>query len=194
MFTPLKLIGEFNPSIELSYSRKTFKRLSTQLTAAYLFPVGLIDMGNDFKPEIKGYSVGIEEKFYFKELAPHGPYFSVNFNYLNKQYKDIWDFGVEDIYSDTTYNFTNYTDTFGIKNKTYSFNFKLGYQVIVRRISFDFYMGLGVKFKNVTHFDRINPDDKMEMPRHPNINYNANREGKYWRGSMPLNLRIGWTF
>ncbi len=192
--TPLKLVGIVNPSVELSYERKTGHSFSTQLMASYLLPISVMDIGNDFKPDIKGFRVSLEEKYYFKKSAPLGPYVSFEFNYLNNQYKDVWNFGVKNIYSDTTYNFTNYPDTFGIKKQTYSFNLKFGYQLIVKRLSFDIYGGLGLRYKDVKHFDRINPNDDMEMPRHPNVYYITNLEGKYWTVSIPLNVRIGWTF
>lgn len=192
--TPLKLVGIVNPSIELSYERRTVRSFSTQLMASYLLPISVMDIGNDFKPEIKGFRVSIEEKYYIKKSAPLGPYVSFEFNYLNNKYKDIWNFGVKNIYSDTTYNFTNYPDTFGIKKQTYSFNLKIGYQLIVKRLSFDFYAGLGLRYKDVRHFDRINSNDEMEMPRHPNIYYYTNLDGKYWSISIPLNARIGWIF
>jgi hypothetical protein len=192
--TPLKIVGLINPSIELSYEQRTGRSFSAQIMVSYLLPVSVMDIGNDFKPNIKGFSVSIEEKFYFKKSAPLGPYLSFEFNYLSNQYKDIWNFGVKNIYSDTTYHSTNYPDTFGIKKQTYSFNLKLGYQLIVKRLSFDFYAGLGLRYKDVRHFDRINPKDEMEMPRHPNVYYITNLEGKYWTVSIPLNVRIGWTF
>lgn len=192
--TPFKIIGLFNPSIELSLERKTGKSFSTQIMASYLLPKGIINISTDFKPDIKGFSASIEEKFYFKKSAPIGPYLSFEFNYLKNQYQSIWNFGVKDIYSDTTFNFTNYPDTFGIKKQTYSFNLKLGYQIIDKRLSIDFYGGVGLRYKDVEHYDRINPKDEMEMPRHPNVYYITNREGKYWTVSIPLNIRIGWTF
>lgn len=192
--TPFKTVGLINPSVELSYERRTGRSFSTQLMASYLLPISVMDIGNDFKPGIKGFRASIEEKFYFKKSAPLDPYLGFEFNYLNNQYHDIWHFGVKDIYSDTSYNFTNYPDTFGIKKQTYSFNLKLGYQVIAKRLSFDFFAGLGLRYKDVRHFDRINPKDEMEMPRHPNVYYITNREGKYWTVSIPLSLKIGWTF
>ena len=153
-----------------------------------------MDLGYSFKPDIKGFQASIEEKFYFEKSAPAGPYLSFEFKYLKNQYKDIWNFGVKDIYSDSTYNFTNYPDTFGIKKQTYSFNLKVGYQLIYKRLSLDCYGGFGLKYRDVEHFDKIHPEDEMERPRHPNIDYISNRKGKYWTVSIPLNIRIGWTF
>lgn len=192
--TPLKILGTVNPSIELSYERRTSCSFSTQLMASYLLPTSVMDIGVEFKPEIKGFRVAVEQKYYFKKSAMFGPYVSIEFNYLNNQYKDFGYFGVQDIYSDTAYNNTNYPDTFGIKKQTYSLNLKLGYQIIDKRLAIDFYGGIGLRYKDVKHFDRINPNDEMEMPRHPNVFYYTNLEGKYWTVSIPLNIRIGWTF
>lgn len=170
------------------------QNFSTQLSASYYLPTNIYDLENNFKPNIKGYSFAIEEKYYLNKSTPLGTYLSFEFKYLNNQYKDIWNFGVKNIFYDTTSNFTNYTDTFGIKKQTYSFNLKLGYQLLIKRFAIDFYAGLGLRYKDVKHFDRINPKDEMEMPRHPNLYYITNREGKYWTVSIPINIKIGWTF
>ncbi|MEO6684172.1 MAG: hypothetical protein ABIN48_15215 [Ginsengibacter sp.] len=192
--TPLKIVGFSNPSVELSYELKTSRSFSTQIMASYMLPFSVIEIANDFKPEMKGYRVSLEERFYLKKSAPLGTYLSFEINYLNNQYKDIWYFGVKEIYTDTTYNFTNYPDTFGVKKQTYSLNFKYGYQKIFNRFSIDIYAGLGLRYKDVKHFDRIKPEDEMELPRHPNMYYMTNREGKYWTISIPLNIKIGWAF
>ena len=192
--TPLKLVDLVNPSIELSYERLTGRSFSTQLMASCLLPINLVGVIKDFNPEIKGFRFSVEEKFYFKKSAPLGPYAGFEFNYLNNQYKDIWNFDVKNTNSGTAYNYTNYSDTFGIKKQTFSFNLKFGYQIITKRLAIDFYAGLGLRYKDVRHFDRINPNDKMEIPGHPNVYYLTNQEGKYWTISIPLNLRIGWTF
>lgn len=192
--TPLKLIGLVNPAFELSYERKTGNSFSTQIMASFLLPRSVWFNDNDINHDIKGFRVSLEEKFYFKKSAPIGPYIGLEFNYLKNRYKDTWNFGVENVYTDSTYNFTNYADEYGINKQTYSLNFKFGYQQIVKRLSFDIYGGLGLKYKDVVHFDRMNPDDAMEMPRHPNVFYITNRNGRSWTVSIPLNIRIGWTF
>jgi hypothetical protein len=192
--TPLKTLGVMNSGLEISYEKKFSNYFTTQFTATYLFPVNVWDVNHDFKPNIKGFQLAIEEKFYFKRSAPIGPYISLEFNYLKNQYHDIWHFETDDIYPDTSYNYTNYSDTFGIKKQTFSLNFKLGYQIVRQRFSIDLYAGLGIRYKDVVHFDRIKPEDKMEIPRHPNFFYITNKNGQYWTISIPLNIRIGWTF
>lgn len=192
--TPLKIVGLFSPSIELSYERRTSRRFSTQLMASYLLPNSPIAREREFNPDIKGFNVAVEERYYLKKSKAFGPYVSFELNYLKNQYKGIWNFGVKDMRTDTTSLFVNYPDTFGIKKQTYSFNFKLGYQLMVKRIAIDFYAGLGFRYKDVKHFDRINPNHVMEDPRHPSAFYITNLEGKYWTVSIPLNIKIGWVF
>ena len=192
--TPLRAVGITNAGLEISYERKFSNYFTTQIAGVYLFQNSVWDLNDRFNTNLKGFQVAIEEKFYLKKSAPVGPYISLELSYLRNQYKDIWNFGSKDIYSDTTYRFTNYTDTFGVKKQTFSINFKVGHQFFIKRISFDFYVGLGIRYKDVTHFDRKNPNDEMEAPRHPNVHYITDLNGKYWTVSFPLNFRIGWTF
>nr|WP_290928359.1 hypothetical protein [Haliscomenobacter sp.] len=122
-----------------------------------------------------------------------GRYVGVEFNYLKNQYKDIWYFGVANIYADST-SFNNYPRHFWGKKQTFSFNFKFGPSGDRKRLAFDYYVGFGLKYRDVTHFDRINPSDEMEIPRHPNVHYFKNLEGKSWTVSIPLNSGLDGHF
>ena len=192
--TPLKLADLSNPSITLTYERKTGRKFSTQLTTSYLLPAGISENNQTPPANNKGYRVAIEEKFYFQRFVPSGFYFGLELDFLATDYREVWNFGVENTYYDTTYLNTNYSDTFSIKKQTYSLNMKFGYQKIIKRISIDVYAGIGLRYKDVAHYDRMNPNDDMERPRHPNFYYYKNLEGKYWTISIPLNVRIGYTF
>jgi hypothetical protein len=187
-FTPLKLFGLVNPGLELAYERKTSSEFSTQFMCSLLFD------NKQSNTPLTGFRASVEEKFFYKKSAPIGPYLSFEINYLQKKYYDTWNFGVADIYSDPNYSNTNYSDTYGINKKTLSFNIKWGYQTIIKRLVFDFYAGLGLKYRNVQHFDRINPNDEMEGTLHPNIYLIGNREAKEWTISIPLNIKVGWVF
>jgi len=187
--TPFKLIGFYNSSIEISYERATNKSFSTQIMASYLLPTNLAleESGNIFH-NYQGYRFALEEKYYFKKNAPQGNYISLELDYLKNKYYDRWGFGNKD------YPETVYTETFGINKKTYSINIKYGQQYFIKRLSIDWYIGLGARYKDVQHFDRSNYDDNTVPPNHINIYYTANKPGQYWRISMPFNVRIGWTF
>lgn len=190
-FTPLKILGTLNPGVEIAYERKLNNSFSTQVMASYLLPISLWNIKYDFRPNIKGYRFAIEEKFYWQNSAPMGPYLSLEFNYLRNQYYDEAYFGVAlpDLDSNN-----NYLDTYGIKKRYSSINLKIGYQYVVKRLTVDIYCGLGIRYRDVVHFDRINPEDEMEIPGSFNIYYNSIVSGKYWEFCIPLNMRLGWTF
>ncbi len=189
--SPLMLGGFFNAAVEISYERRTGKSFSTQLTASYLLPLAF---WFDYRPDLKGFCVAAEEKYYYRGSALHGPYVGLEVKYLKSQYTDIWTFGIRDPLLDTTYNYTNYLDTFGIKKFIFTFNLKLGKQIVINRFAVDLCAGLGLRLRDVTHFDRIDPSGEMERPRHPNLYYSNNRDGRFWTISIPLNVRIGWAF
>ncbi|MES2543953.1 MAG: hypothetical protein V4548_03645 [Bacteroidota bacterium] len=187
-FTPLKLFGLVNPGIELAYERKTNSEFATQYMCSLLF-----DNKQSNLP-LTGFRTSVEEKFFYRKSAPIGPYLSFEINYLQKKYYDTSTFDVEEIYSDPNYLNSDYSDTYGINKKTLSFNFKWGYQTIIKRLVIDFYTGLGLKYRSVQHFERINPNDEMVGTPHPNINFISNSEAKEWTISLPLNIKVGWIF
>lgn len=186
-FTPLALIGLVNPGLELSYERKTSSKFSTQFMGSLLF-----DLEN--KSSIVGFRTSIEEKYFYRDSSPIGPYMSFEINYLQKKYYDTWNFGIADVNYNPDYKNTNYSDIYGINKKTLSLDLKWGYQKIIKRFVIDFYAGLGLKYRNVKHFDRINPNDEMESTPHPNVYLISNREANEWTISIPLNVSVGWRF
>jgi hypothetical protein len=193
-FTPLKLIGIVNPAVELLAERNTSEKFSSQLKLSYLLPISLWDMGYDFHPRIEGFSAAFEEKFYINETAPMGPYVSAEIDYLNNEYRDVSLFMIDNSVIDSLTMDHPYEDVYTIKKQTISFNCKFGYQFFKNNMSFDIYMGLGVRYKMVSHSDRVNPDNMMAYPHYPSLSYAKNREGNYWSMSLPLNIRVGWVF
>ena len=191
---PLTLLGTINPGVEISYERWTGHLLSTQVTVSWLLPNGLWDT-EDVKPNRKGYRLAVEEKLYYLQTAPVGPYMAFEINYLRNDYQSEWMFGVASPkYNPEDMVRRNYPDTFGIKKETVSFNLKWGLQKIYNRFTIDVYMGLGLKYRNVRHYDRRRPTDEMESPRHPNIHYISDRENKNLAVSLPVNFSVGWVF
>lgn len=192
--SPLKIYDLMNPSIDLIYERRTGKSLSTQFMVSYLMSNSVWDFGNSFKPEIKGFRVAAEEKYYFRKSANLGPYISFEVNYMKNHYRDIATFGPKYIHGDTTHIFNEYADSIGIKKQTYTFNFKYGYQFILKRLSIDFSAGIGLRYKDVVHTDRINPNDVLVSRYGLNFRNISIQNGKYWTAVFPLSIKIGWTF
>ena len=191
--TPLKVIGLVNASFELCYERKTSEKFATQLTAAYVLPSLTMNNYRDFS-DAKGFRVAIEEKIFitfFDEVFPS--YVSFELNYLNQEYRSTWDY--IDGNSIQNYYETTYIDTIRVHKQTYSLNLKLGYQkVFAKRFVVDVYFGIGLKYRDVYHSERANPNDKEVKPRHINLYYESNREGKSLTISMPINIRFGFVF
>lgn len=183
-FTPAKLIALVNPAVEFSYERRTSQRFSTELMGSYLLPATLLDIENDYHPQIRGFRVALEEKYHFSRA--NGLYAALEANYLKNSYQDIVTLETPDS--------KTYPDSVSLKKQTFSINTKMGFQKELRRIIFDFYGGIGWRYKDTKHFNRINPDDAMDIPIHPSLPYFVNMPGKRSVLSLTLNARIGWRF
>lgn len=191
--TPLKTLAILNPAYELAYERITSSHFSSQLMLAYLLPDNLLIPKNNYNAGNNGFTIAFEEKFYFQKTAPYGLYSSIEFKYLQNRYKCIWPI----IPSETqvfAYSNDTYMDEFIVKKKTYTCNLKLGYQHIYKKFIVDLYSGVGLKYKDVVHFDRLNPKHKMYSGGQSFISYPYNLNGKYFSPVITLNIRFGWLF
>ncbi len=192
---PLKTLNVVNPMLELSYEWPSNPDFSSQVSAAYIFPMSVWDYNSgDINPNMRGFSISLEEKYYLTRPSPNGLYLGFELSYLNNNFDRMYFFEDENIADTSDYYDYSYRDSIHIKKHAFSMNLKLGYQFFAKHLSFDIYVGFGARFKDVQHFDRIKPDDVFAWPRHPNIFYISDEEGKYWTVSLPLNFKIGWTF
>lgn len=191
---PLKIIREISPAFEISYERLTGKHFSTQVSAAYLLPVSVWQLGEDFPVRNNGYSVTLEERFYVEKLELTQKYIALETEYLQNDYLTTARFGKENPYSDPPHVNYNYRDTFNIHKSTFNINLKYGCRYSYKRISVDMYLGLGIRYRHVAHYNRNVPTDKMEQPKHQNIIYANDREGFYWTVSAPIGIKIGFAF
>lgn len=193
--TPLKLVGIHNASVEVAYERVTSSSFSTQLMLSALLPSSLSTFGDDPEPKTKGFRVALEERFYFKKKAPFGPHFAVEIDYLNNQSYKRREFlfyqGDVNLGNDYA---PSYEDTFLVNRTSVSRNIKFGYQKEVNTFFMDFYVGLGLRTRNVSHLERTNPSDILlvRMGHITDFEYNRIKEGKSTTLSFPLNLRFGW--
>ena len=185
-FTPYKIFDFINPSIELSFEKRTKNNLSTQLMVSYLLPKSIWTHKNATPSNIKGFRLSLEERFYLKKSTPIGPYIALEMDFLKNKYQHTASF-VSISNEEKIYN-----DTFDIKKHIYTLNYKIGYQINIKQFSFDIFGGLGLRYRDITHFNRLHPLDEMLAPRHPNIYYISNKKDKNWTISIPLNLKIGW--
>ncbi len=188
--SPFRMIDPINPGLELSYERLHNKKFSTQLSVAYMTDPLKAAYYNSFK----GGRVAIEEK-YFTETTPLlRKYVSTDIVYCKTTINNIGRFGIYESSLDSLARLNNYQDTFTVHKTTITANFKLGIQIIKKHFIIDMCAGIGLKYRDVQHSDRLIPSDKMEMPRHPNAYYYATKEGRYFTLNIPMNIKIGYAF
>lgn len=186
--TPLKLLGTDNPGVELAYEKVLNENFSLQLMASYLY----ITVGSSTNKAMKtndfNYRFSVEPKFYIDGIAPNGMYFSFETNYMNKKVRKILDF------KDYTPE-GSYEDTVLVFKQTLTFNMKLGHQFSRNRLTMEIYMGLGLRYKDVRHLEKIDPDSELDddfwIVNITGITYG---EGNKWTAVVPLNMKIGYIF
>ena len=83
------------------------------------------------------------------------------------------------------------SDTFSIRKKMISLNLLYGKQFYSNRFVLDLAVGLGIKYRDIRHFERTLPPPSS---KEPNILINSKSEMKNWTMNLPINLRIGYRF
>jgi len=189
--TPIKIINLLNPGFELSYERVHNGNFSTQVSVAYLVDCLRATPYEDYS----GYRIMLEEKrFHFKRKS-HRHYFSLEIGYYTANMINSAHFvpqGIE--WGDDLYYESLYEDIFSLKRTGTIINAKYGIQVIIKHFTIDFSAGLGVIIHNITHSNRLNPNDEMDSPRHPNVYHMMEYEGKHSMPNLPLTLKLGYVF
>jgi hypothetical protein len=186
---PFGLVDFVNPRVEVSLERHFSANFSTQLS--YGFMRDILGGGNNYSNYV-GNRFGIEQKFFVRSADNSRPYFSLELLYSDVTYKKPEYFGYKAPGVDTF--LYTYLDTIHLQRTTISFNLKAGRQFYVKRCVLEIAIGLGIKYRNTMHADRIAPFDEMFRPIHPNVYYEAERQGKSFIFNMPLNFRVGYLF
>lgn len=184
--TPSRLVN-IHPGVEMALEKVTSKHFSSQLSLSYLLPNTFWD--ENLNPQRSGYRIALEER-YFKNEAPAGKFLAFEIDYLHVMYRESAGFGIDHSpLADTA----NYLDTVTIARQILTFNLKLGYQVISNRFTLEIFAGLGLRYRAVEHYHQLNPEDDMIPPRHPNINYETARAGRYWNPNITAGFRVGYV-
>jgi hypothetical protein len=184
-----------NPRIELALETRINEKWSTQYGAAYLLPKDMYTDGLDYLNDgvRVGYSFSLEQKYYFAKNAPHGFYTSLEGRYMNRE-SDV----VGDFFASTEIGADSYTDTFYLVSQATTANLKIGYQKIVKRVTFDVFLGLGFTHSNTVFMDRIDQNyflGYVSSNRYNTwINTSQMSEGKEWNTKFPIGFQIGWAF
>ncbi len=189
--TPLKAIGLFNPRLELSYERLLSKNISLQISGGYLMPVPFRRNYDYFISDRTGFTATVEGRYYLNQTFA-GTYVAMNFDYLNSNHPEIRSF------LDTDRSFL-FQDSITVIKQTYTTNFLVGYQKVVGSFVFNFYAGLGLRFRDVKYKD-LTLDNAVEIYRRndffpiEDFYENSNLRGFTNSISIPLNMKVGYLF
>ncbi len=185
---PLKPIGLVNPGLELAYELRYAKHFSTLVSGGVL--------GNflDTAPyeAYSGYRFSLEQKYLYPVPALGFwlyPSLSAVYNTI-----DLEDVGMFIDTNNTAPAYEGYLDTFSMHKETFSVNANLGMVIPIRHFVIDISGGLGVKYRSITHHDRIEPRDILKTPRHPNVYHEAEKESNVPTMNVLLCIRVGYCF
>jgi len=188
-FSPLRLLNNLNPGLELGYERE-YDKYSSQVSVAYLF---------DFFPitEYKNYSghrIMLEQKYFIFKRKYVRQYFSLGMGYYSASMIASSLFMPKDIErGDILYYDSQYEDTFKLKRIGVPIDAKYGIQLLIDRSIIEFSVGFGFIIHNITHSNRMNPNDKM-VNDHFNVYYMMEKEGKHVMPNLPLTLKLSYAF
>lgn len=185
--SPQRMMNFLQPSLELSYEVRNNRSFSTQFTAAIMAP--------------KGYRGAVEQKFYFEKRAPFGTYISLGADFQANQFERVYTYVDNSLIPDTLdyvdyYHYQDslsYLDSVTVKREIFNLNWKVGIQGHKGQFCYDFYFGLGYRYRSVIHEGRINPQHEEPDSRHPNF-FDVLNEGSYPVMNVTAGFRIGYVF
>lgn len=199
-FTPLKLGGLHNPSLEFAYERVISSAFGTQASASMLLPYSTLNLfagGPSFSNS--GFRASAEQRYYIKKQAPIGIYVAFETDHLKNRYQAIEHFTPpaerDGNNSGQTLSYDyGYADTITVHKRFWGFHFKFGRQFIKRGFYVDMFTGAGLRIKKVVFYNRINPADVMTNKNHHDAWSYFRQDGTVYAPAFPVNFRIGYRF
>jgi len=180
MFSPLRAIDFVNPGFELMYHRQVSPRFSTAFSGAYM-----VRVFSNNAHSYNGYRISLAPRYLLQRQRQSTKYVGPEFVYYNTHFpSEIAS------YNDSITGFQS--DTFSISKKMIGVNLMYGKQFYFNRFVVDLAFGLGIKYRDVRHFDR-RPMPPLLL-KDPNILIESRSERKNWTMNVPMNFRIGYRF
>jgi hypothetical protein len=181
-FSPLNPADVYFPALQISYERLLLKKLSAQIEFGYV-------LNTSYKDQT-GFKIRAEIREYLNYRKYAASYFGFEIFYSNTQYHyDGYFHTPQD-----TFCINGYMDNVKIKKKLYGLNFKFGRQYTFQHFVFEWYVGIGAKYRDVVESERENLNDIKDRPRDLNVWYAGNMPGRSWVVNVPINFKIGYRF
>lgn len=187
---PGQLVNSSNPGIEIAFERFTGERFSSQIVLNYL------TINDIYEGEVErtgGYRIAFEEKYYVPNYRSGG-FIALELDFFKNGLKTSETFTETFINDQGMQEIREIENDYVVKRDVFSVNFKLGKQFNYSRFIFTIYGGFGLRFKNIYEEGRIGEDEDIKgsffsLFSNPNL-----EPGKTTTISLPLNIRVGYTF
>jgi hypothetical protein len=193
-FAPLKPFHFSYSQIEFGYERMMGMRFVTEISTGIILPKVFMKQSEVLEPKNKGFTFSIEERFFLTPPKRRRVYLAFEFNYRKINSEHTASFGTEKPIYDSIGLTLNYLDTFQLKKQLFNYSVKFGFQFTFDRVFFDMYAGIGLRYRQGRHSDRMHPFDELENSRHPTYDYSYLKEGFYFLPNVVANIRIGYRF
>lgn len=188
--TPLSGVGNHNPGIEASFQRNLNFKYSYQLTAR-----SFISAGSELARNSRGYSIGGELKYFYKNTQNSRFYLSTNIEYFNKKHTANLNFVELDLPNELFPIEDITTSEIRIHKKFYSLTPRFGIEYyLTNRLVLDSFIGIGVRYRDVQHLNAPDLNHISNESGWWDITYNSNREANEFGANLDLNFKIGWHF
>ena len=179
-----QLFNPINRGVKLSYERcYSRSRWSSEVGGTILIPIL-----NDY--EQNGFRGHFSQKYFYKRKRIH-QYIGIGYEFQYSNFSDVGYFTDSTL---ITYPYDGIKDEYRARKELHIVNLLWGFQIIKNHFIFEFGGGIGIKYRNVEHFDRSNPDYEMVRPRHPNVNYSSKVESEGFHINFPITIKVGYVF
>lgn len=192
-FAPLNIIDPVNPSLQIGLERQISFKNSFQFEFGYISPHKL-KFSREIPPNYKGFK--LRGEYRYKPFNKRQNIYIAGELYFTKNNYQAREGFVKS--TDTIHYRPSYYEDIKINKKLLGLNLKIGYQKQVNHLIFEAYIGVGLKYKNIKHFNRTYPEDKIGTAIDFTIGdmtagRGSDEKGNWLIPSFPINIKIGYV-
>ncbi len=191
LITTLSWIGWTHPGLEISFERLHGINRSTQFSYYHFIskPIGLADNS-------KGFKIGLEEKFFFRNMDKVRLYSSITLEYFYKEHDSNLSWVLDDIPQNANRD-RYFEQVTTIQKRFLSITPRIGVQkYLSNRLVLDAFFGVGIRRRDTKHLNAPAFSTHIRNGGFylPDLDYPSNKVSTRFSPNIDLNLRIGWTF
>lgn len=183
----------FSPGgLSFSWERKLSWKMTTQLSVSIL--ASRLSYPKAFKgSDLRGIDIGLATRFFWGYAAPKGGYFQPSLSFRKSTHRlDVTQRATNQYYT------IEYDERIGVATSEVVMDMRVGKQFFFDRWVIDGYVGLGIGFGVVSHFDKINQDARIVRGVNPlridAMDNSGVLEGNGITLTIPIGLKIGYLF